>query len=161
MHIVTLLCLTILVCTSAAAETFATFHPCPSTSVDVKVNNSSIDYTVTKSATERKKSVSLEIESRPYLELGDFNFDGIQDFSVWYLDEGMGKHTIHRVFIFDPNLSDFFEATPLCGDEFLNLRVDKAKRVLISTYYVNSQPIICSTRLKKSRLAPPLAHRCP
>lgn len=53
---------------------------------------------------------------------------------MWYLDEGMGKYTIHRVFIYDPKSKDFVEAAPRCGEEFLNFRVDKVKGRLLSTY---------------------------
>ncbi len=150
MKIVPLLCLALLACASAVAEPSAKFQPCPKVTVDVAVNKSSIDYTIAASGVERKKSVQLEIETQPHVELNDFNFDGLQDFSVWYLDEGMGKYTIHRVFIYDSKSNDFVEAAPRCGDEFLNLRVDESKRELISTYYVNTQPTSCSTRLKKS-----------
>lgn len=149
MQIIPLLCLMLWACASAAAEPAANFQPCPKVAVDVTVSKSSIDYTVVTSGAERKKSVQLDIETRPHLELNDFNFDGLQDFSVWYLDEGMGKYTIHRVFIYDLRSNDFIEAAPRCGDEFINLRVDKIRRELISTYYMNTQPVSCSTRLQK------------
>lgn len=150
MQIVPLLFLTLLTCASAVAEPSANFQPCPKVAIDVTVSKSSIDYTIATSGAERKKSIQLEIETQPHVELNDFNFDGLQDFSVWYLDEGMGKYTIHRVFIYDSKSNDFVEAAPRCGDEFLNLIVDKSKRKLISTYYINTQPMTCSTRLKKS-----------
>lgn len=132
MQIASLLCLTLLTCASVTAEPTANFQPCSKVAVDVTVSKSSIDYAVTTSGTETKKSVRLDIEVKPHLELSDFNFDGLQDFPVWYLDEGMGKYTIHRVFIYESKSGDFIEAAPRCGDEFLNLKVNEIKRELIS-----------------------------
>lgn len=149
MKAVSLLCLTSITCTLAAADSSVIFRPCPKVAVEVTANKSSLDYTIIKSGLTAKKIFSLDIETTPYLELSDFNFDGLQDFSVWYLDEGMGKYTIHRLFLFDPKSKDFVEARPRCGDEFLNLRVHEAKRELISTYYINGQAMTCSTRLQK------------
>ncbi len=79
----------------------------------------------------------------------DFNFDGHLDFEIWYVDEGMGKYTVHRVFVFRPESVTFTEVSPKCGDEFLNLKVNKAKRNLTSTYYVKNRAVLCSTRLGK------------
>lgn len=147
MRILSFLCLALLAFASSATESTAKFKPCPQVAVDVVVSKASIEYRVVTSGVEQKKSVQLEIETEPRIEIGDFNFDGLRDFSVWYLDEGMGKYTIHRVFIYDPKSTDFVEAAPRCGEEFLNLRVDKAQRSLLSTYYVNARPMKCSTRL--------------
>jgi len=150
MQLVFLLCLVLFAGSSVASELTASFQPCPNVAVDVTVSKLSVDYAVAISGAERTKSVRLDIETQPHLELNDFNFDGLQDFAVWYLDEGMGKYTIHRVFIYDTKSNDFVEAAPRCGDEFLNLRVDKIKHKLISTYYINTRPKSCSTRLQKS-----------
>ncbi len=150
MQLLFLLCLALLTCSSVAAELTASFQPCPNVAVDVTVSKLSIDYSVAMSGAERTQSVRLDIETQPHLELNDFNFDGLQDFAVWYLDEGMGKYTVHRVFIYDTKSNDFVEAVPHCGDEFLNLRIDKIKHKLISTYYINTKPKSCSTRLLKS-----------
>ncbi|WP_156173711.1 XAC2610-related protein [Cupriavidus basilensis] len=79
------------------------------------------------------------------LGVGDYNFDGNTDFSLWYLDEGKGTYTIHRIFLFSKSAGRFGEYLPACGDEFVNLKVDKKNRRLISTYWADNEPKVCFT----------------
>jgi hypothetical protein len=133
---------------SGPEEGSVTFKPCTSVEVNITASKAKIDYRVTTVGETKRTLLPLEIETQPHVEVNDFNFDGYKDFSVWYLDEGMGKYTIHRVFIYQPKSQTFVEAIPSCGEEFLNLRVNKAKRSLNSTYYSNNRPLNCSTWLK-------------
>jgi len=77
-----------------------------------------------------------------------YDFSGRLGFSVWYLDDGMGTYTIHRVFTFSPSTNEFEERSPQCGDEFLNLRVDRKKHRLISAYFDKNVSKFCITRLR-------------
>lgn len=124
------------------------FQPCPGVVVDITVSKEKIDYSVTTFGDPKHTLLPLEIETQPRVEVNDFNFDGCKDFSVWYLDEGMGKYAIHRVFIYQRQTQTFIQAAPRCGEEFLNLRINKARRSLNSTYYSNNRAMTCTTRLK-------------
>jgi hypothetical protein len=128
-------------------ESSVTFQPYSGVVVNLTASKSKIEYDLTTlDEPKRRTLIALEVETQPHVEISDFNFDGYKDFSVWYLDEGMGQYSIHRVFIYQPKSRSFLEALPRCGEEFLNLRINKAKKSLTSTYYSNNRPLNCSTR---------------
>lgn len=85
-------------------------------------------------------------EAKLKIKSDDFNFDGNFDFDVWHFDEGMGVYTIHRVFVFNPSGKIFYEIFPGCGDQFINLEINKRKRVLYSTFFFRNKPKRCATR---------------
>lgn len=137
--------------TAADGKDAISFMPHPGIHAKVFASKNRIEYTVATTNSNRQSQIPLEIEKPPKVRVEDFNFDGYKDFSIWYFDEGMGKYTVHRVFIFNKNLSTFAEAIPHCGEEFLNLKIDKIRRQLTSSYYVGNQPLSCVTRLPKSK----------
>lgn len=125
-------------------DTQFSFSPCDGMSVIAKVTKQALTLSIDlPGQVPVEQSVPLDIERQPHLVVDDYNFDGRPDISVWYVDEGMGTSTVHRVFLFNPGASGFTEAVPHCGEEFLNLKVDKAKRVLISTFYREGKPSLC------------------
>lgn len=137
---------------SAEPETaIANFQLSRQIAVRVLATKADINYSVTSADESRKSVVPLDIETEPHLDVQDFNFDGYLDFAVWYLDEGMGTYTIHRIFVFESKTQSFVEIKPRCGDEFLNLKVNKTKRALINTYYLNNLAKVCFTRFPKTR----------
>ena len=145
---------------SAKPETaIANFQLSRQIAVRVLATKADINYSVTSADESRKSVVPLDIETEPHLDVRDFNFDGHPDFAVWYLDEGMGTHTIHRIFIFEWKTQSFVEIKPRCGDEFLNLRVDKTKRTLLSTYYLGNLAKVCFTRFPKTRSSSRVIHK--
>lgn len=94
-----------------------------------------------------KETINIDAESKLNIEIADYNFDGNLDFSVWHMDEGMGTYLIYRVFIFKPKIKKFTEANPNCGDEFINLNLDRKSKTVSSTYFKNNTPRVCHTRL--------------
>ncbi|ETD38279.1 XAC2610-related protein [Pseudomonas chlororaphis] len=76
----------------------------------------------------------------------DFNFDCMKDFAVWQIDDGMGTYDIHRIFVFQPQTSFFKELQPNCGDGFVNLRIEKKRKALISTYWTMNVAKQCVAR---------------
>ncbi|WP_412548439.1 XAC2610-related protein [Pseudomonas sp. PDM18] len=96
---------------------------------------------------EEKETINIDTESKLNIEIADYNFDGNLDFSVWHMDEGMGTYLIYRVFIFKPKIKKFTEANPNCGDEFINLNLDRKSKTVSSTYFKNNTPRVCHTRL--------------
>lgn len=49
------------------------------------------------------------------------NFDVYKDFSVSYIDSGMGTYTLYRILVYDNTGDKFVEITPKCGDQFINV----------------------------------------
>lgn len=81
-----------------------------------------------------------------HVTLEDYNRDGYKDFSVWYLDEGMGTYKIYRLFIFSPLEGKFKEIKPGCGDDFVNIRIDGDN--LINTFYDENTLKSCAMPIK-------------
>lgn len=131
-------------------EGSATFRPQQGLTATVSVNRTGIEYTLKSAVKSRRFFIPLDIEGRPHLDVDDFDFDGRKDFSVWYLDEGMGNYTIHRVFVYRSRLGAFEEVPPRCSEDFLNLKINHAKQTLTSTYFSKNKPKICVTRLKRA-----------
>ncbi|XEQ04100.1 hypothetical protein LPA67_20035 [Salmonella enterica subsp. enterica] len=42
----------------------------------------------------------VDTENNIHVKYGDYNFDGKEDFVIWYTDDGMGIYDIYRVFLF-------------------------------------------------------------
>ncbi|NIE66065.1 hypothetical protein [Burkholderia sp. Ax-1719] len=122
------------------------FHPVNGTNVAVSVADSKVSYVIADEKGEVDKSIDIDTESKLHLSIGDYRFDGTKGFAVSYLDEGMGIYEISRVFYYSRKLRSFEELSPACGDEFLNLKVDSKKKVLISTYFTQNEPKTCVTR---------------
>jgi hypothetical protein len=98
-----------------------------------------------------EQSIEFYSENELHVATDDYNFDGYPDFSVWHIDEGMGTYTIHRTFIYAPKEQSFYEVAPKCGDEFINLKVDRKKKRLQSTYFDNNAPKLCYTKITISQ----------
>ncbi|MGR6734875.1 XAC2610-related protein [Pseudomonas chlororaphis] len=120
----------------------------PDKEVNVTLAQDGTSLTVTSEGKSRSitETISFETEKTLNIEINDFNFDGLKDFSVWYVDDGMGTYTIHRVFIYQSADESFKELAPACGDEFLNLKLNSLKKVLSSTYYEGNVPKSCVTK---------------
>ena len=88
----------------------------------------------------------FDAEAKLKIKSDDFNFDGNIDFDIWHFDEGMGVYTVHRLFVFDPSGKIFYEIFPSCGEQFMNLEVDRSKRILYSTFFFRNKPKRCATR---------------
>jgi hypothetical protein len=112
----------------------------------VSLTGSKITFEVKTNDTTTSGHFEIDAEAKLNLKFEDFNFDGNFDFDVWYVDEGMGVYTVHRVFVFDPSSKVFYEIFPRCGDQFFNLEISREKRVLYSTFFINNKPKRCSTR---------------
>ncbi len=83
--------------------------------------------------TERKLRVSVE----------DFNFDGYKDFSISHIDDGMGTYEISLLYVYAPKRRAFLPLAPRCGDEFINLKVNKSRKTLTNSYLVDNQYRTC------------------
>lgn len=67
----------------------------------------------------RQGNIILDTEKTIHIAVGGYDFSGRLGFLVWYLDDGMGTSTIHRVFSFSPATNKIVERSPQCGDDSL------------------------------------------
>jgi hypothetical protein len=123
------------------------FTPSAGIKAVVEVKGVDLVWKVSGENLREQGGVSLDTEKTPHIAVDSYDFSGRLGFSVWYVDDGMGTYTISRVFTFSPLTNKFVERFPSYGDEFNNLRVDKNRRRLISTYYDQNVPRLCTTRL--------------
>jgi hypothetical protein len=122
------------------------FEPEKGVTVTLVPNKTELTVTVQAKNNSKDREISFQTEKVMHVEIGDYNFDGFQDFSVWYMDDGMGTYSIHRIFVYVPKDSSFKELKSVCRGEFLNLKVDKEKKVLRSMYYKENVPSLCITK---------------
>jgi hypothetical protein len=134
----------------AWAET-TTFSPTQGVEATLVLEGSTLNVSVKSAAHSELQTIDFQAEKPLHMQIGDFNFDGMKDFSVWQIDDGMGTYSYFRVFIYQPETNRFEEAQPDCGDGFVNLRVDKKRKALLSTYWGMNGPEQCITRFTKRR----------
>lgn len=135
---------------SAHAEV-TTFNPTQGIEVTLKLEGSSLAFSVTSDAHSESRTITFEAESELRVQIDDFNFDGVKDFAIWQVDDGMGTYNIHRIFVYQPKTGTFQELQPDCGDGFVNLRVDGKRKALVSTYWEMNVPKQCTTRFAKRK----------
>lgn len=123
-----------------------TFQPDKHTTVTLALHGQQVNLEIQRNGHTQSRELRVQAEKPLHIELDDFNFDGAGDFAIWHVDDGMGTYTIHRVFIYNPTQGQFVERFPACGDEFLNLKVNKPGKFLVSTYYQGNIPRRCLTR---------------
>ncbi len=139
---------TALKCQYSSAHEKREFNPIPMASAMVMTNNQMLEFNTAGFGKTNHHVVPLEIitNTSTHIKVGDYNFDGALDFCISYVDEGKRTYTINRIFIFSKSTMTFEEIFPNCGDEFINLKVDVARRRLISTYSLGNVAMRCSTK---------------
>jgi hypothetical protein len=136
-----------------AADQYKTFRVTPLVTTSVYYVDNLVKIKISEvGEKERYQVLTFDTESTLHLAVADYAFNGTKGFSVWYLDEGMGEYTISKVFLFSLKHRQFVEIRPACGDDFVNLRIDKVRRELVSTYYERSEAMLCRT--KSEELSP-------
>ena len=132
--------------TIVEAQNVLPFEPEKGTQATIAINDKMVSYRLTSSKLVQEESFLVDTEKSIHISIDDYNFDGKQEFSVWYMDDGMGIYPIHRVFLFSPSNNKFIEIRPRCGDEFINLKVNRRKKTLTSTYYENNIAKPCTSK---------------
>ncbi|WP_250525455.1 hypothetical protein [Caballeronia sp. GAWG2-1] len=132
---------------ASASNSRLVFSPVAGVDAVVEMKGKDLKWKTDRHGLILQGDVSIDTEKVIHFAVDSYDFSGRKGFSVWYLDDGMGTFTIHRVFTFSRLNNGFVERFPRCGDEFLNLRIDRQKRHLISTYFAHNVPRSCVTRL--------------
>lgn len=122
-----------------------TFSPIKNAEATLVLEGSMLTVVVKSDAHSESRTIAFQAENELHVQIDDFNFDGAKDFAVWQINDGMGTYTIHRIFVYQPEAAFFKELNPDCGDDFVNLRVEREKRALLSTYWEMNEPKLCST----------------
>ena len=132
------------------AET-TTFSPTKGVEATLVLEGTTLNVAVKGETRNESRTIDFEAVNELHVQADDFNFDGAKDFAVWQLDDGMGTYDYYRVFIYQARTGTFEELRPNCGDGFVNLRVDKKRKALLSTYWEMNIPKQCVTRFAKRK----------
>jgi hypothetical protein len=132
-----------------ASEDARIFSPARRVTAEIAIDGAVLTWKVHYDGGNNQGYVRVDTEKRLHLDVGDYDFSGRSGFALWHVDDGMGAYSIYRVFTFSPSTNAFVEQTPAppCGDEFVNLKIGKKKRSLISTFWDRNIPKTCVTRL--------------
>lgn len=147
---ITLLLIFLMWTIPALAET-TTFSPTQGIDATLVLEGSKLNIAVKSETHSESRTIEFEAENELHVQFDDFNFNGAKDFAVWQLDDGMGTYHYYRVFIYQVKTGTFEELQPDCGDGFVNLRVDKKRKALLSTYWEMNIPKQCVTRFNKRK----------
>lgn len=137
----------IMVVNYSFARDVVTFHPDQHTKAALHIDGNRLLYDVTTADGHVSGSIDTQTEKLVHIQIGDYEFNGGKGFSFWSIDEGMGVYRIYRIFTLSKKTGDFVERLPDCGDGFVNLRVDRLRKRLLSTYFVDNEAKTCVTRL--------------
>ncbi|MDD1140165.1 hypothetical protein M5G22_21600 [Pseudomonas sp. TNT2022 ID233] len=132
------------------AET-TTFSPTNGIEATLVLEGSTLNVAVKGETHNESRTIDFEAVNELHVQVDDFNFDGVKDFAIWQLDDGMGTYHYYRVFIYQARTGTFEELQPDCGDGFVNLRVDKNRKALLSTYWEMNIAKQCATRFAKRK----------
>jgi hypothetical protein len=132
-----------------ASEDATVFSPARGVRTVIAVEGDSLTWNVYYGSGHSRGRVDVDTEKPIYVDVSDYDFSGRLGFSVWHVDDGMGTYSIYRIFTFSPSTNKFLERSPApqCGGEFINLRIDKKRRRLVSTYWDQNIPRACATNL--------------
>ena len=124
---------------------YIAFYPDGRTSAGVEVTAAGVQYVIQSKYT---KITLNSMNSVQIVAIEDFDFNGDLDFAISGETEGL---SVYRVFVYSREKKDFVEQSPSCGTMFMDLRVDKEKKQLLSTYHEDNVQKICVTKLKKMK----------
>ena len=119
---------------SYAADFSKTFSPSAGVVAVVRIDGKDLFWKSSGRSSVKQGKVTFETESPLDIEIGTYDFSGHLGFWVSHTDDGKGVYRVDRVFIFSRSSNEFVERFRSCGDEFVNLRVDKRRCCLVSTY---------------------------
>ncbi|MCA8252110.1 hypothetical protein LGM89_02420 [Burkholderia sp. AU31624] len=133
---------------SCAADISKTFAPSPGIVAEVRIRDSDLVWTLSGKRGVSRGRVNFDTEKPLNIKIDSYDFSGRLGFLVSHVDDGMGGDEIGRIFTLSPSSNEFVERFPACGDEFVNLKIIKRGRYLVSTYWEWGVPKGCVTRLK-------------
>ncbi len=122
------------------------FSPDGSVQTMVTVANREVSFSTKSGRLRYNSKVLIDSENPVRVEIDDYNFDGFKDFSISHLDDGQGTYSIYRIFIYSKTAGTFVEIQPKCGDEFINVKLNKTNKTVTNSYYSNNVMIGCSKR---------------
>ncbi|MFS2125600.1 XAC2610-related protein [Pseudomonas sp. Pseusp97] len=129
--------------TSTNAE-IIDFFPSGDNKTTIKIKNNEVEIV---NGDKLEKKIEFDTEKTLNIEIYDYDFDKNLDFSIWHSDDGKGVYDIYRIFLYNKKTKTFVEAQSKCGDEFINVKIDKKTKAIASTIFEDNTPKTCHTKL--------------
>jgi hypothetical protein len=120
------------------------FFPSGESKVTIKINDNEVEI-INRDKLEKK--IEFDTEKTLNIEIYDYDFDKNLDFSIWHSDDGKGVYDIYRILLYNKKTKTFVEAQSKCGDEFINVKIDKKTKTIASTIFEGNTPKTCHTKL--------------
>jgi hypothetical protein len=130
---------------ACAAERIA-FSPAQGVQAALLVNGAEVQIALHGPAIDSSDTIALETEKKLKITVEDYDFDGHKDFSISHVDDGMGSYQIFQVYLYSVKEKKFVRLAPKCGDEFINLAVNRSKRTLTNSYMVENRYKTCQMK---------------
>ncbi|CAN7690755.1 hypothetical protein LJR289_005508 [Pseudoduganella sp. LjRoot289] len=130
----------------ACAADRISFSPSKGVEAVLLINGPAVQLKLSGPEIDASDTIEVETEKKLKISVEDYNFDGHKDFSVSHLDDGMGTYQIYQVYLYSLKEKKFLPLTPKCGDEFINLVVNKTKRTLTNSYMVDNRYKTCQMK---------------
>jgi hypothetical protein len=131
---------------AVAKDNGAVFTPDAGVVVKLAAGEQEVNVTIDGQKGQVEQKIVVETEHKLTITVEDYNFDGYKDFSISHLDDGMGTYSIYQVYLYSPKSERFVTLTPACGDEFINLRLVKKKRLLVNSYVDGNKWKSCNAK---------------
>jgi hypothetical protein len=128
---------------ASAADRAMVFSPMTGVKATVTVHEQQVEVTVTGPRGRTTETLPFETEQPLRINVEDYNFDGHRDFSVSHLDDGKGTYDLYDIYVYSPKSGRFERLAPTCGDDFINVRLDRKHRALINTRVENYRFMEC------------------
>jgi len=126
-----------------AADSATTFSPAAGVKATLTVRDQQVELTVTGPRGRTTETLPFETEQPLRIKVDDYNFDGHTDFSVSHVDDGKGTYDLYDIYVYAPKTGKFERLAPACGEDFINVRLDRKRRALINTRVENYRFTSC------------------
>lgn len=124
------------------------FHFSPEGSVQatIAVVDREVSFSTRSGGRDKASKLMIDSERPVRVEIDDYNFDGFKDFSISHIDDGQGTYSIYRIFVYSKKNKTFVEIQPKCGDEFINIKVNKKTSTVTNSYFRDNVMTGCSKK---------------
>lgn len=133
-------------CAQAADPGRTEFAPTKGVQAVLTVKGQEVELNIEGPGVQVAETIAVETEKKLRVKVEDYNFDGYKDFSISHTDDGMGTYEISLVYVYSPKEKKFVPLAPRCGDEFINLVVNKSRKTLTNSYFVDNQFRTCKAK---------------
>ncbi|WBS04836.1 hypothetical protein OU994_11440 [Pseudoduganella sp. SL102] len=136
----------LLALSEARAANPTVFSPRNGISAKVLIDGTVVRYEVRTGKTVNGDEIDIHTENLLNVELADYNFDGYQDFAIHHIDDGKGTYTLFYIYVYSPKANTFINLRPKCGDEFVNVRINRKTRTLTNMHWVHNAVTSCTKK---------------